>query len=560
MSPLPAGGVNEPWPPPAWGDVVRMWAEHDAWYSGDPRKLAGVYGAVEFALGQQSRVPWWRFWNRTSQSRYVLQQRTQLHVPLAGDIANTSALLLFGEKPMITIAEAHQRAEEEPEEAAERAIGIPGAPPPKPKMVTKAAPGSIEAEERLQYIIEESDLLARLYEGAETCAALGGVILKPMWDTSIADYPFINVCQADNALPEFSYGRLRAVTLWKVLPGGSNREVWRHLERHEIGLDGMGVVWHGLYKGQPGTLGDMQPLTARTETAGLEPMVQLPFPGLGVEYIPNMRPNRRFRGWYIGQSDYSGIEGLFDQLDEVWASWMRDIRLAKSRILVPQEFLTQPQGASQDQISPRFDIDQEVFSPLNLDPESAKNQAITPQQFEIRVDQHERSSNAIIERAITIAGYSPQTFGLHIEGRADSGIALRIRENKTYLTQQRKSGWWEAGVASACEKLLWIDKLLFTPGLTPFRPSVTLTDAVAPDALGTATTVEMLERARAISTYMKVKMVHPEWTEDEVQAEVTRIEESAGLAVPNPETLGIVPPSTPPPGVEQPEEGVEEVA
>jgi hypothetical protein len=560
--PLPTGGPNIPWPPKEWGDIVRMWAEHDAWYSGDTRRLAGVYGAAEFALNQQARVPWWRFWNRTSQARYVLQQRTQLHVPLAGDIANTSALLLFGEKPLISIAEAHEKGEQSEEEAGPPPV--PGGPPPKPKMITKAQPGSVEAEDRLQHITQEMDLLARLYEGAETCSAIGAVILKPMWDLTVCDYPFINVVQADNSLPEFKYGRLTAVTLWRKLPGGTNKQVWRHVERHELAPDGMGIVFHGLFVStNENTLGEQQPLTAHDATAGLSPVVALPFPGLGVEYIPNMRPNRRFRGWYIGQSDFAGIEGIMDQLDEVWASWMRDIRLAKARLIVPPEFLTQPQGPAQDQMSARFDIDQEVFSALNMDPESLKaGQGLTAHQFNIRVEEHERTSNALVERAVTAAGYSPQTFGLHIEGRADSGTALRIRENKTFLTQQRKSGWWETGVASALEKCLWIDKLLFTPGLVPFRPHVKLSDAVAPDALGTATTVEMLERAKAISTYMKVKMVHPDWTEDEVQAEVQRIEDNQGLSVPNPETLGIIPP-TPPPGpqgVEEAVEGSEEVA
>ncbi|TDT42585.1 hypothetical protein EV562_101555 [Streptomyces sp. BK208] len=47
---------------------------------------------------------------------------------------------------------------------------------------------------------------------------------------------------SDRAVPEFSYGTLRAVTFWRELPGGDNDTVWRHLERCERGR-----IVHALY-------------------------------------------------------------------------------------------------------------------------------------------------------------------------------------------------------------------------------------------------------------------------------------------------------------------------
>src|SRR5687768_13401854 len=108
--PLP-NNPDAKWPPPSWSDQVQYWREWDAWYAGDPSRLAQVYAPQEYAPGTVTRRgSWWRrWWNSKSAAsgRELVQQRAQLHVPLPGDIAATSAALLFGEAPRIAIPEAH---------------------------------------------------------------------------------------------------------------------------------------------------------------------------------------------------------------------------------------------------------------------------------------------------------------------------------------------------------------------------------------------------------------------------------------------------------------------
>ena len=55
-------------------------------------------------------------------------------------------------------------------------------------------------------------------------------------------------------------------------------------------------------------------------------------------YVPNMLPNRLYRGSFLGRSDFSGVEGLMDALDECYTSWIRDLRLGRGRIIVPSEY------------------------------------------------------------------------------------------------------------------------------------------------------------------------------------------------------------------------------
>ena len=420
------------------------------------------------------------------------ERRVMVHVPLAGDIAATSAALLFSEHPQVKIPEAHR---ESPDLEAQKTQG------------------------RLDEIIARGEVFSKLLEAAEVASALGGVFLKVNWDEELARYPLLSIAQADQALPEFEFGLLKAVTFWRVLEEEENGKVWRLLERHE-----RGVIENGLYVGRDGRLGERMPLSARADTERLAPVVLTGVDGLACRYIPNMRPNRLWRGSALGQSDYAGSEGLMDSLDEVFTSLLRDVRLGVGRILAPEEFFQ-----SDGQGTVAFDLDREAYVGLHvpLAADSAKGQ-ITVSQFEIRTDQHLRASTELVGQIITNAGYSPQSFGLQIEGRAESGTALNIRERKSFSTSAKKGEYWRNALADIFEIMLTIDMKHLRSGVIPFRPVVEIQDSVRPDIAQTAQTVEMLNRAQAASVQTKVTLLHPDWSKEQVEAEVGRIVEESG--------------------------------
>lgn len=480
-------------PTEKWEEIYQLYAEHAAWYSGDPNQIAKVYSSMVY-----TPTPRGRHWAKELNE----ERRTMLHVPIAGDIATTSADLLFSEQPKIRIPEAHEE---------------------------NANSDARAAQERLDEIINEGGVYNRLLEAAETCAALGGVFIKPNWDWELAPYPVLSIAQADNALPEFKWGILCAVTLWKVIEEDGN-DVWRLVERHEPG-----VILNGLYRGNLTQLGTRVSLNTRSETAGIPDLIQTGIEGLAVRYIPNMRPNKRFRGLSLGQSDYSGCEGLMDALDEVYSSWMRDIRLGLGRIIVPETFMELSEDGQY-----QFDVDKEVFTMLNMDPQNASNAGLTINQFAIRTEEHSRTALELLDRIITNAGYSPQSFGLKIEGRAESGTALNIRERKSFVTTAKKQRYWKSAIEDVLEMMLIIDRQhLQNPTPQGFRPSVEMQDSVQQDVMQTAQAVEMLNRAQALSIETKVRMIHPDWEHEQVEAEVKRIMEETGQAMPNPDEVGV---------------------
>lgn len=522
--PMPTGG---PWPPeplcPVF-DRLRIWS---AWYGGEPDDLASVYGG-QTGVGDQTRTGFFAsqtggfkasvrnffqrwFWGTATAPT---EQRTKLHVPIAGDIAATSADLLFSEPPAITVED-------------------------------------VKTQDRLNDLVDDG-IHAALLEGAEVGAALGGVYMRVCWDRTVrVDRPWLAPVHADAAVPEFTYGVLTAVTFWRVL-SDNGKTVIRHLERHE-----RGAILHGVYAGDRDMLGRRIALTDMPETAALAEdvtdtdVIETGIDQLTAAYVPNMRPNRLWRNMpaaaYLGRSDYNGAEPFMDALDEVYSSLMRDIRLAKARLIVPELYL-ENQGRGK---SSMFQTEQEIFSPVNAmgKPETFN---ITPAQFAIRVDEHLRAAQELTTKIVGAAGYSMQSFGID-EGGAGSGRPLTAtevaaRERKSFITRDRKIVYWRPGLQSIMEALLAIDAKVFGSGVTVERPDLEWGDGVSEDPTTVAQTAQLLRAAQAASTDTLVRMVHPDWDDDQVAEEVAKItdEEKAAMHVPGlGDGMGSTGPGTP---------------
>lgn len=468
-------------------------SEWSAWYSGEPSRIVDAYSSQ---ASQGSLVtPWYRFWTR-ARAAMDGAQRAMLHVPVASDLAAVSGALLFGEPPTIRVRDA--RAEATADEVA--------------------------AEARMIAIAEQGDMYSRLVEAAESAAAIGGVYIYPVWDVDFRDVPLLGVAQADMALPSFKHGFLASVMFHRVVLQ-EGHAYWRHVESHVV-EDGRATVYNGLYLGGVNGLGEPRPLASHPATARLSPKVVLPFSELDVEYVPNIRPNRLWRSSGHGLADIAGSESLLDALDETYASWMRDVRLAKARIIVPNEFLRSDADGN-----PAFDIDQEIYVGMDMDPTSSQDTAqMLAHQFAIRFEAHRATATNLIERIVSNAGYTPNALG---GASAASASSIRVSDHKTLLTLRRKSGWWRTAIANVMYHMALIDRDVFKSGIEPTRPTVLTADSIIDSPFQLAQTVLALKTAESASVETRVRMVHPDWSTGEVLAEVARIsgERPSGGAV-----------------------------
>jgi hypothetical protein len=499
--PLPTTDIT--WPPTD-PTVQNALADWDAWYSSEPDRLTDRYlnrgvrelpenRPAQYRGGVVGRVARWFWGNPTAPG----EKRDKLHVPLAGDIARTSSELLFSEPPALLVDDT----------ATQDAL-------------TDLMAGGLHPT---------------LLEAGELAAALGGAYLRVVWDEDVdPDAPWIDAVAGDCAVPEFAYGRLKAVTFWQVVEQDGN-EVLRHLERHEKGR-----ILHGLYRGTLGTLGRAVPLTDHSQTAPLAPLVDAEGgidtgapDHLTAAYIPNVRPARAWRnlpaarGW--GQSDYQGIEGLMDALDETYSSWMRDVQNGKGRIIVPDSMLQSNgpgKGAS-------WNEEKRIFTPLNILERADKTTVIEAVQFEIRVAEHRETCQALLEQAVRQAGYSAASFGEQGDGAsAVTATEIRARNRRSTSTRSRKTLYAQPALSSIAGAWLAVAAARFRAPVTVEQPRVEFQDSIQESPLELATTAEMLRRADAASDETLVRMVNPGLDEDEVAAEVQRLQDSREVADP----------------------------
>jgi len=533
------------WPPPSMQPVYSKMNEWAAWYSGEPSRIIEIYQHASTQMA--GPIPWYRFWHRAAAQRDG-SQRALLHVPVASDLAAVSSNLVMGESPRFRIPSAHE--DEKPKPSAtpkpprvidpmqprdpfeEEAAQLETAPPP-PKTPSE------KTERRLQEIINRGGMRSRLLEAAEGGAAIGGVYIYPAFDKDLFDHPVMAMAQQDMAIPEFMWGYLVAVTFHNVIEKVSDGEVFRHLERHEVegtGESRRAVVLSRLYKGTATNLGSEVQLAAHPLTERIKPRVDLPFKELDVQYVPNILPNRLWRATSLGVADIQGSETLLDAIDETFASWMRDVRLAKARIIVPRDYLRV--DTSNDNMA-TFDIDQEIYTALEMEPSmNSDSRAMLAHQFAIRYMEHRSTAREMIERVVSNAGYSPATLGQATDaaGQARTGAALRVSEHKTVLTQRRKAAYWKPALEMLSRHLLLIDKEEFGGDVEvpedELWPKVEMSDSIIDQPLELAQTALAMKSAEAASTETRVRILHPDWSDSEIESEVLRIQDEVAAAAP----------------------------
>jgi hypothetical protein len=468
----------------------RYWESWGAWWSGDLTALK-TYAPLTAPGG---------YWARRAAA--INDGDREIHLPLAADIARTSAGLVAGDTPVMNWE--NDTAVQNPWDAASQKFGWSN----------------------------------RLLEMEEIRAATGGAYLRPAWDTRLAKHPLLTVVRADEALPTFRFGMLASVTFVQVLPAPDgwktieSGEKWRHLEHHEPGQ-----IRNELWLGNTGSIGRPLPLSDHPTTMDLLPTINtVPIRadgGLLAEYIPNDLP-QPLDMLPLGRSDFQGIEPMLDGLDTAWDSWMRDIDDGVNRILLSGEML-EPVGRTSSggflskvlgntQPVKGFDRSKRVFTPLNIPAEDGgKVSPITQVQFKIRVDEHERTTAALFDEIVSRAGYAPQTFGKHVEGQL-SGTAMRRREQRSYSTRNRKRRYARPPLERVAETLMLINNAVFGGPKPAGTPTLEWRETDQADPKEAAETLELLDRARAISTEVKVRMAHPEWDKTQVSDEVVRLE------------------------------------
>lgn len=494
--PLPISGSE--WPPTALAELLPSFRQWSAWYSGDPDQLSAAYGTqstarrlnrpVQFSGGLRGMVGRVVWGNPLPEGG----DDDRLHVPLASDLCSATAELLYSEQPTITS-------------------------------------DSAATTQRVSEYIEDG-LFTSMAGGVELGAAHGGRYVQAVIPAGGARARFEQLAY-DGAWPVFSRGVLISVAFWWILETETSGKIWRHVESHELDPMGVGVIRHGLYVGGPNKIGDRVDLGRRPETAGLlginpDGVIDTGTPGLDVVHIPGRNPQRLWRndpvGRNLGRSVFQGLEGTLSKLDETYTSWMRDVDLGRSRLIVADYLLQQGKPGE----GALFDLDRRLIVPLDM-PRALGGESgadpIRQVQFAIRVEEHRATAQELTEVILRAASFSANTFGEDEQGNAQTATGVLSKDSRSMRTRDAILNAERPALQTILRKALAMDQ---AAGLGPVADDLLTVEfptgaQESPAAL--AATLAALRSADVASDFTLIKMLHPDWTDPQIMQEVDDI-------------------------------------
>lgn len=452
-----------------------LWRDYEraaAWYSGDPKRLSKCGG--------------------DSKSFWKTNEEIKVHAPMAADIAALSAGMIFATSPEI--------------ECKDEATS-----------------------ERIQEIFKQASIYSVLLQAAEMASVYGGVFLKWTWSEK-DKFPRLHAVPADMGLVNSVGGQVGEIIFWNIMKQ-EDSHFWRLQETYKPD----GHIYSKLFKGDASDLGTEVALTSIAETKHIKPDVISGTDTMLAFYVPNILPNRACPYLPFGRSDFDGLYGLFDALDEAYSAMQREIRNTKTTVIVPAEYLRRRESLFNDE-TPAWVYANEsgVFTALDIDSDHASS-PITIVNPELRAQSRIAVCDDLIRRILSFAGYAPQSAGLDVNGSAESGTALNVRERKSIRTTEiKKTNWWHA-INDIVRTMLILDKKVFKSRVNPDAEfSVELPANNQPDIAQLAEIIEHLERAGAVSIETKVDMLHPDWDEKQKEAEIAKIRIEKGMEGPDP--------------------------
>lgn len=513
--PLPQSG--QPWPIAPFGMMFDQYRVNAAWYEGNVDELSRIY--TQTAEGATTGDAVWRqgvltsggitglgrwarrWWNGQPASNGEV---TRIHSPLAGNLASLSSDILFGEAP-----------------------------------TTRLIVGGVKVDSAAQTLLDglmnSDEAQVAMQRAGEYSAGIGAAAFSWAWDKDIADKPWMQAHAADAIIPEFRSGRLSSLITFDTY-AGTGDTVWRHLQSHESGF-----IVHGLYSGKRDKLGSLVKFGSKGAPSNLDYIpgianavlegetVKVPTGTklLTAQMMLNL-PTRSYRREGVlsnmGRADTEGAEGFLDAHDETWSSWLRDIKLARARLIVPDSFL-EGKGAGNGAY---FNEYAEVFTGLDgLSLGDDMKNSIIPQQFDIRWEAHHKSALAEVAEVLQHAGYNESSYG-DAGGSDNTATEVIDRTRRTERTRDKKARYARMALNGMARAGLELHVAVYgsVTGYEAVKPEnleVVFPEVSQIDPEKQARTIQFLRASKALSIDTAIRMQHPDWDEKEIGAEVEKI-------------------------------------
>lgn len=396
-------------------------------------------------------------------------------------------------------------------------------PLPVPRLITKVKtnllfgrPPQIRPEKPadtgvLDDMVEANALSSELRRGQAICSAEGEVWWKVRVDPEVLGWPILEFCSRRHVLPKWAGRFLVGATFVSEYVEGSGGTVWRVLETHERGL-----ITTELYRGTTSILGERRALDSFEPTRGMEPEMAT-YGELLCGWVPNVLERDPTRG----MSDYVGVVLAFFALNEAATIGQGNVRLTgKKRLFVDGRYLNE-RGSL-----PGGD---DVFRSDRTELIPGDNGGIKAAEYTFESEHLTNWLEHVMDLALTFAGVSPASVGRTANDSVRTGTAMKLKMSHTLMEAAGTGENWDRAMRVALRAMAILDSKEFRHGWSEpdALPSFIRSDGLPRDTVEEAQELQMLDAAGAVSTETKVRRIHPDWSDEQVDEEVQRIADDA---------------------------------
>lgn len=424
-------------------------------------------------------------------------RRHSLRMPKV--VSEELATLIYNERVQLTISEVGQV---EPEDGS--------------------TPKESPLEEFIKDTLKRNKFNTNFPDFLEKMFALGGGVIKPY--VNDRNKLCIQFVTADCFLP-ISYsssGEVReGVFIAEVFKGDKK---YTHLEWHVYDDAAVYTIQHELYKTDKARQTE---LGIKVDLSELFPDMQhdtFPFPEitqpLFVYVKPNISNNIDINS-PLGISVYANAFDTMKSIDIAFDSFIREFRLGKKRILVPQQAIRKVVDPSTGRETQYFDVNDEVYEQYNADMNDKTH--ITDLSVELRVDEHIAAINALLNLFAMQTGFSAGSFSF--DGQSMKTATEVVSENsKTFRTKQHHETVIEDALKHLIQSMIEIAAAFkiedFTA--TEYEVNVQFDDSIAQDRT-TDSAYYLSMVSGGLMSKLKAMMLQYGYTKEEALEEIEQI-------------------------------------
>ena len=411
---------------------------------------------------------------------------------------------------------------------------------------------SEQYQDDLDQVVSDNKLAAGLHRAERAVAAEGEYWYKIHTNDSVSQSALLEWRSRLSCVPSFYGERLLAVAFvtdvcreaQAVEKDESPAEiVWRHVEVH-CAL----VVRNLLFKGTSHELGDERPLEERPETADVDPEWAHDLPILAGRIVNDLDDDD-----HLGASEFDQVKDLLLALNEAATISVENARLTgKDRIFVAGRF--RELDGSWDASMEVLEVEDNAQG-ATLGEGGSKG---APPVFAIEKHYDAQSLwfhiTKIVHTILTRVGLVAKFIGDDTAGGTDaSGRSIRLQFLPTVNAARGKAREWDAMLPKIVDLLLRVGALPVEQGgfgrdyQPDGLPSVARGDVLPVDEGETIQDNGLAVTAEIRSRHTAIKALNPDWTEDEVTAELKAIRDETALQATTLDRL----PLPPPPGLDK---------